>query len=157
MTTRRDRLALVGFFAAVAAVAAVGALSASRAASTYAALHGPVWAPPAWLFGPVWSALYACIAVAGWLAWRAGPDVAPGAMGVYWSQLVLNAAWSPLFFALQWRGAALVCIVALDVAVVATVVLFWRRRRWAGVLMAPYLLWILFATALNGAYWAMNH
>lgn len=147
---------LVGFVAAVAAVAVLASMATVQAASKYGALEGPSWAPPSWLFGPVWSVLYLAIAVSGWLAWRAGMAWREPGMVAYGVQLLLNGLWSPLFFALGWRGAALACILALDVAVAATAVLFSRRSRPAALLLGPYLAWILFATALNAAYWSMN-
>lgn len=154
--SRRDWLVLVGFIAVVAAVAVAASLATIRASTVYQDLDGPAWAPPAWLFGPVWTALYLMIAVSGWLAWRAGIGWREPGMAAYGLQLVLNGLWSPLFFALQWRGVALACIIAMDVTVAATTSLFWRRDRVSGLLLVPYLLWILFATALNLAYWTMN-
>src|SRR5688572_10098559 len=88
---------LAGFLAACALVAILGSLAASDSGATYAALRRPAWAPPSWLFGPVWTVLYATIGVAGWLAWRrVGLS---RAMVPYGAQLVLNAAWTPVFFA----------------------------------------------------------
>lgn len=153
--TRREWLALPLFVAIVAAVAVAASLATINAASAYGELLGPAWAPPSWLFGPVWTVLYGCIAVAGWMAWRMGGWRDP-AMAAFWTQLVLNGAWSPLFFALQWRGAALVCIVALDIVVAVLVALLWGRSRPAALLLVPYLVWILFATALNYSYWDLN-
>jgi len=154
--SRREWLVLLGFTGIVAAVALAASLATVSAAATYAELEGPSWAPPGWVFGPVWTILYAGMAVAGWVAWRAGARMRGPEMVVFGSQLVLNGLWSPLFFALQQRGAALACIVALDVVVAATVYLFWSRQRIAGLLLVPYFGWILFATALNVAYWSMN-
>lgn len=153
---RRHWLVLAGFVVVVAAVAFAASMATVQAASTYQGLEGPSWAPPAWLFGPVWSVFYLMIAVAGWTAWRAGIGWRGPGMAAYGLQLVLNGLWSPLFFALQWRGVAFACILALDAAVVATIGLFWRRSRASALLLVPYLLWVLFATALNLAYWTMN-
>lgn len=146
--------ALLAFLAAVAVAAGVGGLAAASASSTYAALDKPGFAPPAGLFGPVWTALYVMIAVAGWLVWRrVGADSAIA----WWAvQLVLNAAWTPLFFGADRYGLALVEIVVLLAALVVTVVLFWRRSRPAALLMAPYVAWVGFATALNAAIWQLN-
>ncbi|MHB8634716.1 MAG: TspO/MBR family protein [Thermoplasmatota archaeon] len=154
--SRRDGLALLAFVAVVAVVAVAASLATVSAASNYATLRGQSWAPPGWVFGPVWTLLYACIAVAGWLAWRSGAKVRSVEMAAFGAQLVLNGIWSPLFFALQWRGVALVCILVLDGAVAATLHLFWKRQRAAALLMVPYFLWVLFATVLNYAYWSMN-
>lgn len=147
-------LAPLGFGLAVLVAAGLGGLAASSAGSTYAALDLPSWAPPAGVFGPVWTVLYVMIAVAGWLTWRTvGWD---RALTVWAVQLVLNAAWTPLFFAADRYGLALVEIVVLLVAVGATIALFWVRHRLAALLLVPYLAWVGFATALNAAIWSMN-
>ncbi|GAA1502865.1 TspO/MBR family protein [Nocardioides humi] len=150
----REWLALLPFAAAVAVVAVLGGLAASSSGETYRSLDLPVFAPPAWVFGPVWTVLYVLIAVAGWLAWRAGA----GALGVgaWVVQLLLNLAWTPLFFAADRYGWALVDIVALLAAIVVVIVLFARVARAAAWLLAPYLLWVGFATALNAGILALN-
>ncbi|MDQ6526658.1 TspO/MBR family protein [Nocardioides sp. LHD-245] len=150
----RDVLALLPFVAAVAAVAVLGGLAAGSSAQTYRALDLPPFAPPSWLFGPVWTVLYVMIAVAGWLAWRAGAGV-PG-LAAWVAQLLLNLAWTPLFFAADRYGWALVDIAALLVAIVAVIALFARVSRAAAWLLAPYLLWVGFATALNAAIVILN-
>ncbi len=123
----------------------------------YAGLSKPAWNPPGWLFGPVWTTLYALMAVAAWLVWRRGGWRAQrGPLGLYLVQLALNAAWTPLFFGLRWPLAGLVDIVLLLAAVVATLAAFVRVRRWAGLLLVPYLLWVSFATVLNFTLWQLN-
>jgi tryptophan-rich sensory protein len=145
---------LVPFLVAVTVVAGVGGLAASSAQSTYRALDLPAFAPPPWLFGPVWSVLYLFIAVAGWLLWRArGWDVV---LWLWVAQLVLNVAWTPLFFSADRYVLALVDIVALDVLVAALVVLAWRTSRVAAGLLVPYLAWTCFATALNAGIVVLN-
>jgi translocator protein len=135
------------FLVAVIAVAGLGGLAAASARSTYDALELPPFAPPGWLFGPVWSVLYLFIGIAGWLLWRArGWD---GVLWLWVGQLLLNLAWTPLFFSADRYVLALVDIVALDLAVAALVVLGWRTSRIAAGLLVPYLAWVLFATALN--------
>lgn len=154
LPSTRSWLGLLPFAAAVAAVAVLGGLAAGTAESTYQDLDLPAFAPPSWLFGPVWTVLYVMIAVAGWLVWRArGVDVATVAWGV---QLLLNLAWTPLFFAGDRYGLALVDIVALLVAILATIALAWPRSRTAALLLVPYLAWVAFATALNAAIWHLN-
>lgn len=150
----RSATALIAL--AVIATWGAGSLSALSAGDDYGALEQPDWAPPAWLFGPVWTVLYVLIAVAGILAWRELGTFRHPAMALYGGQLVVNALWTPLFFAWELRGLALAWIILLDLLVVATLVLFARVRRAAAVLLAPYLAWILFATALNAAVWALN-
>jgi translocator protein len=144
---------LAVFAVAVAAVAVIGSLSAVSAASDYAALQQPSWAPPSWVFGPVWTTLYVMIAFSGWLAWRAG---ARRELALFGAQLVLNAIWTPLFFAAGQFGLALVDIVLLLVSIVALIAVFARRSRLAAGLLVPYLLWVGFATALNASIWAAN-
>jgi len=145
---------LLPFLAAVAAVAVVGGLSASAVPQEYASLEQPAFAPPSWVFGPVWTVLYAMIGVAGWLFWRR--QVWSPVLALWVVQLVLNLAWTPLFFGAGQRGLALVDIVLLDLLVAATVVLGWRTSRPAALLLVPYLAWTCFATALNASIWAMN-
>ncbi|WP_409429300.1 TspO/MBR family protein [Mycobacterium sp. SMC-11] len=140
----------------VIVVAALGGLASADAAEDYGKLAQPSWAPPSYLFGPVWSALYLLMAVAAWLVWRADPRWTNPAIVAYGVQLVLNLVWSPLFFGLGWRGLALVDILLLDVAVVVTIAAFWKVQRGAALLMLPYFGWILFATALNYSVWSLN-
>lgn len=156
-TPQAQLLGLVGFAAATVAAAALGGVAAGSSGEDYQQLRRPSWAPPSWLFGPVWTALYVLIAVAGWLVWRAlGWRGARRELTLYAAQLVLNAAWTPLFFLARRYGLAFAEIVALDVVLLATVVTFWRRHRLAGALLVPYLCWALFATALNLAIWRFN-
>jgi translocator protein len=149
-----DLLGLVAFGLAVAAAAVVGGLAVAGSTAQYAALDQPAWAPPDWLFSPVWTALYVMIAVSGWLVWRR--------IGIGWPlipfavQLVLNAAWTPLFFGLGEYGLAAVEIIVLWVAIGVTVYAFWRVHRIAALLLLPYWAWVSFATALNIAIWWMN-
>lgn len=153
--TRPPRwLTLLPFVAAVAVVAVIGGLAASSSSATYRALELPPFAPPSWLFGPVWTVLYVMIAIAGWLLWRAGAG--PVALGLWVAQLVLNMAWTPLFFAADRYGWALVDIVALFIAVVATIAAGRRAAPLAAWLLVPYAAWVGFATALNAAIVVLN-
>lgn len=147
-------MVLPRFLFAVAVVAIVGGLAAGSAAQTYRALELPPFAPPSWLFGPVWTVLYVMIAVAGWLVWR---ESGWNRTLTLWSvQLVLNLAWTPLFFTAGWYAAALVDILALLVLVGLTVVAAARSSRLAAALLVPYLAWVGFATALNAAIVVLN-
>ena len=109
------------------------------------------------MFGPVWTVLYAMMAVAAWLVWRdkglAGARLPLALFGV---QLALNAAWSWLFFGFRMPGVAFAELVALCLAIVATVAAFWRTVPVAAWLMVPYLAWCTFAAALNFALWRLN-
>jgi tryptophan-rich sensory protein len=122
----------------------------------YARLEKPSWAPPGWLFGPVWTVLYALMGIAAWLiAGKTGS--ASRTPIILWSvQLGLNATWTPVFFGLRAPGLALVNIVLLWFAILATVTAFFSRRPAAGLLLVPYLGWVSFATALNFAIWRRN-
>ncbi|GAB2509157.1 TspO/MBR family protein [Lysobacter humi (ex Lee et al. 2017)] len=154
----RHRIAgLAGWIALCYATAAIGALASIDAASFYADLRRPPWAPPAAVFGPVWTVLYGLMAVAAWRVWRrAGFTAARVALGLFVAQLVVNALWSWLFFGWRLGGPALADIVLLDVLVVATIAAFARIDRAAALLLVPYLLWISYATALNAAVWRLN-
>jgi len=156
LTTRRTPswLGLLPFLAAVTVVAVGGGLAAGSAGQTYRNLELPPFAPPSWLFGPVWTVLYVMIAVAGWLVWR---DRGWNASLTLWVvQLVLNALWTPLFFAADLYVAALVDIVLLLVAVTATIALFRRTSAPAAWLLVPYLAWVAFATALTVGIVVLN-
>jgi len=123
----------------------------------YRRLDKPQWRPPDWLFAPVWTILYASIAVSGWLVWRkAGFQEAALPLGVYALQLLLNAAWTPIFFGLRRPGPALLEILALWLAILATIVLFQPISPAAAWLLLPYLAWVSFASALNFSIWSRN-
>lgn len=151
---RRQLVALILFVGGTLALGLLSGLLAARVPDTYANLESPSWAPPAWVFGPVWTVLYICIGLAGWLAWRAGAGRMP--LGLWGLQLALNVVWTPIFFGLGLRGLALIDIVALLIVVAATMIAFLRVKPAAGWLLAPYLAWVSFATALNAAYWWLN-
>ncbi|MFD0772431.1 TspO/MBR family protein [Streptomonospora algeriensis] len=157
LTIGRSAAGLVVFALAVAAAALVGVFSALDSADEYARLQQPAWAPPSWVFGPVWTVLYAMIALAGWEVWRRlGWRGARSALTLYTAQLVLNAAWTPLFFAAGLRAVAFAEIVVLWLVLTATVVVFFGADRRAALLMVPYWVWTTFAAALNFAVWQLN-
>ena len=153
-TRARPPLVLLGFVAAVAVVAVVGSLASVSASEQYAGYAQPSWAPPSWLFGPVWTVLYLTVAVSGWLVWRRSGLV--GAHVAYAVQLVLNMAWTPLFFGAGLFGVAFAEVVLLGLSIVATIVLFARHSRAAAWLLVPYLGWVTFASALNYSIWTLN-
>jgi len=137
--------------------AAIGSIASIRAAAFYMQLAQPAWAPPAGVFGPVWTILYTLMAVAAWLVWRVdGLRAARVALGLFLTQLAVNALWSWLFFAWHRGALAFSDIVLLLLLIVATLVAFWRIRPMAGVLLVPYLLWVGFASALNYSAWQLN-
>lgn len=146
-------VALVVFLALVAAAASFGAQFVPG--EWYASLRKPPLTPPSWVFAPAWTVLYLAIAVAAWLVWRSGGD-RRRALALWCAQLVLNAAWSWLFFGLQRPGVALVEIAVLLALVVLTAIAFRRIHPLAGLLMAPYAAWVAFATYLNAGLWHLN-
>ncbi len=126
-------------------------------AGWYATLLKPAWTPPSWIFGPVWSLLYLSMAVAAWLVWRkAGMAGARGALALFAVQLLLNVAWSAIFFGAHRPGLAFAEIVVLWLMILATVVWFRPVSRAAAWLLMPYLLWVAFAAALNFSIWRLN-
>jgi tryptophan-rich sensory protein len=157
LSVARQAWGLAVAFACTFAVAAIGALASIDAASFYAALSRPGWAPPASLFGPVWTALYTLMAIAAWLVWRTRmvPEV-PAALTLFAVQLAANALWSWLFFAWHLGLLAFAEVVLLLLLVAATVAAFWRAHRLAALLLVPYLAWVAFAAVLTFAIWRGN-
>ena len=155
--TFKDCLGLVGWFALIFIAAAIGARASIEASTLYAQLVQPAWAPPPWVFGPVWTVLYALMAIAAWLTWRSphrsGVRIA---LMLFVAQLAMNALWSWLFFAWNLGAAAFAEVVLLWILVLATTVAFWRVRPLAGLLLTPYVLWTGFAAALNFVLWQQN-
>tara|TARA_R110001592_G_scaffold336960_1_gene622751 strand:+ start:14932 stop:15429 length:498 start_codon:yes stop_codon:yes gene_type:complete len=150
-------LGLMGWLFISFAASAVGAVASIQARSFYGQLAQPSWAPPPSLFGPVWTVLYALMAIAAWLVWRDGGFRANRiALSFFLGQLLLNALWSWLFFAWHLGALAFADIVFLWVLIVATLVSFWRVRPLAGALLIPYLFWVSFASALNYFLWQHN-
>jgi tryptophan-rich sensory protein len=147
--------ALAGWLALAFAAAAMGMFFPPGA--WYASLRKPAWNPPNWIFGPVWTVLYASMAVAAWLVWKRGGFAAQrGALALFAVQLALNAIWSPLYFGLKNPALAFVDIVALWLTLAATIVAFWHVRPAAAALLVPYLAWVSFAAALNFTLWRLN-
>ena len=147
-------LGLAGFGVAAAAAALIGGLGVAGTVAEYQSLRQPAWAPPSWLFGPVWTVLYVLIAVSGWLVWRRTGWTS--ALTVYAVQLALNAAWTPIFFTGHAIGAGLIVVAMLLVMVLWTIRLTWRFDRVAAWLLVPYAAWVAFATLLNAAILRMN-
>jgi tryptophan-rich sensory protein len=139
----------------VSVVAGAGSLFIPGA--WYGQLIRPPGNPPSWVFAPVWTILYLSMAVAAWLVWlRRDHPLARAALGAYLVQLLLNGAWSPVFFGLHAIGTAAILVGVLLVAILVTVILFMKVRRVAGLLLIPYLLWCSFAMYLNVALWVLN-
>ena len=156
-STKHQFIGLVAWFMVSFAASAIGAIASSQAQSFYVQLSQPTWAPPGWLFGPVWTALYVMMAIAAWLVWRRGGfKTNQTALTLFLVQLLLNGLWSWLFFAWQQGALAFVNITLLWLLIAATLLAFWRINKTAGALLIPYLLWVSFASALNYAVWQLN-
>jgi translocator protein len=154
---RPQWLGLAGWLVLTFGCAAIGAAASSQAGSFYLQLQRPAWAPPAWVFAPVWSALYLLMAIAAWLVWRAhGLRRARVALGLFVLQLAANALWTWLFFAWKQGALAFAEILLLWSLIAGTLAAFWRLQRPAGVLLLPYLAWVTFACALTFATWKLN-
>ena len=158
---RPNWIALLGFIAVALAAGALGALvSPARSAAVaawYAALAKPSWTAPSNLFAPVWTVLYVMMATAAWLVSRERYHRRQGvALGAYAGQLLLNAAWAPLFFGARNVGLGLFDIVALWLAVSWTLREFFPVQRAAAWLLVPYWLWVSYAMALNFSLWRLN-
>lgn len=139
--------------------AAIGSVFTSRSIPDwYETLISPSFAPPNWVFAPVWTILYALMAVAFFLVWRQGlrDGFSRLAIGAFVVQLALNALWSYLFFGAQNIGLALVEICFLWFAILLTAALFWKLNRVSAWLLLPYLLWVTFAAVLNFSFFLLN-
>jgi tryptophan-rich sensory protein len=157
----RTRFSIISLIVCLIVCFAVGAIASAATLPSiptwYQSLAKPVFNPPNWLFGPVWTVLYALMAVALWrVVNRSAGGERLGAIGVFAIQLALNAAWSIVFFGLQAIGGGLVVIVLLDIAIFATIARFGRIDRLAGWLLVPYVVWVSFAGVLNLALFILN-
>jgi tryptophan-rich sensory protein len=124
----------------------------------YADLSKPSFNPPGWAFGVVWPILYVMMGVAAFLIWRKGVNSRQVriSLGLFVAQLALNGIWTPIFFGLHMMGFALAEIILLWLAILATIVAFWRISKPAAYLLIPYILWVSFAIVLNAALWHLN-
>ena len=159
--SRPNWLILAAFVAAASAAGAVGAVfspgMSAAANHWYALLAKPDWAPPNRWFAPVWCVLYVLMGTSAWLVWRERYHRSRNiALTAYAIQLLLNAAWAPLFFGARNIGAGLFVIVALWLAIAWTIREFSAVRAAAAWMMVPYLIWVSFASALNLTIWKIN-
>lgn len=150
---------IIGFLATFGATflaALVGSSASISASKFYAQLVKPRWAPPAKVFGPVWTVLYLMMAFSAWLIVRNGGGNTNLLLGTYGVQLAVNALWSWTFF--KWKSgiASMVTIIVLWIAIAATVFGFWKVDPWAGALLLPYWAWVTFASVLNATVWRLN-
>jgi benzodiazapine receptor len=159
LTAPQQALGLLLWLTLAFITAAAGAIASVNAGPFYAELVRPTWAPPAWLFGPMWSTLYTLMGIAAWLVWREGKlngVNTAGALTLFVVQLFVNALWSWLFFKWHMGAAAFAEVLILWVLILATLLLFWRIRPLAGLLLVPYLAWVTIASALTFAVWRAN-
>ncbi len=163
-SAKKSALALIAFILLCLAAGGVGGIAtADNVTGWYSTINKPTWNPPGWIFGPVWTTLYVMMAIAAWQVWRK-PQTSPSstsaskkiAFTLFGIQLALNALWSFIFF--QWHelGWALAEILVLWVAIAATLLAFFRIRKSAGWLLAPYLAWVSFASFLTYTIWTLN-
>ena len=156
-SVKSSALGLAGWLAATFVGGSIGAVASVGAARFYGTLAQPSWAPPPWLFGPVWSALYLLMGVAAWLVWRRhGFSGAATALRLFVIQLVANALWSWLFFKWRLGTAALLEVVVLWLLIAATIRAFWPLHRLAALLLVPYLAWVSLASALTLSLLRLN-
>jgi len=139
------------------AASAAGAIASIKTKAFYAQLVQPEWAPPGWVFGPVWSILFTLMAIAAWLVWRDGGfNKHRTALILFVLQLIPNVLWSWLFFAWNKGALAFADIILLWFLIIATIMCFWKVNRLSAALLLPYLLWVSFATALCYSTWQLN-
>jgi len=156
-TKAEQVLGLVAWLFIVFIAAAAGGFASANAGDFYSELIRPSWAPPGWLFGPVWSLLYILMGVSAWLVWRhRGFGGAPIALSLFLTQLVLNGLWTWFFFVWRLGGAAFAEILLLWLLIAVLVGAFWRIHKVAAALLLPYLAWVSFASALTFATWQLN-
>jgi tryptophan-rich sensory protein len=157
LSTSRQVVGLLGWLLLSFAAAAIGAVASSDAGAFYGQLARPSWAPPGWLFAPVWTVLYLLMGTAAWLVWRVhGFKVAKTALTLFIIQLGANALWTWLFFVWHQGALAFAEILLLWCLIAATAILFRRLNAVAAALLLPYLAWVTFASALTFATWQLN-
>lgn len=156
-----DRMRWIGLVLFIVLCLSAGGLGATATTPEidgwYQTLNKPTWNPPSWIFGPVWTTLYLMMAIAAWLVWQErGIRAATLPLFLFGVQLLLNLAWSWIFFRDHQIGWAFVDIALLWLAIVATTTIFFRHSHLAGWLLIPYLLWVSFAAVLNFSIWRLN-
>lgn len=155
--TRKQFLGLLAWLAVTFMAAAIGSAASVNSQAFYAQLIQPSWAPPGYVFGPVWTVLYILMGLSAWLVWRVGGfRSARTALMLYLVQLGFNALWTWLFFVWNLGLLSFVEILLLLALILATTICFWRIKPLAGALLMPYLLWVTFAAFLNYSIWRLN-
>ncbi len=149
---------VISIFLVVALGGAGGIVTSHSVGTWYTQLVRPPGTPPNWIFGPVWTVLYILIGISFALVWHRGLKDREGriALGLFLVQMALNLAWTPVFFGLHQLFVALVVIVLLWAAILATILAFVKRSQTAAALLVPYFLWVSYATWLNAGFWYLN-
>jgi len=157
MFSRDSWLSLLPFALVCFAAAAIGSIFSKSVHTWYEHLNKPQWNPPNWIFGPALSFLYLMMAISAWLVWReAGWLGARFPLILFGIQLLLNVAWSAVFFGRHAIGAAFGEILLLWTMIIATTVAFYHFSLLAAWLLIPYVVWVAFASYLNFRIWQMN-
>lgn len=150
-----DISGLIGWLLLSAVIAWFG--SQFAADNWYLELNKPGWTPPGWIFGPVWTILYILMAVAAWLIWRNDRKITGKlSLKIYLIKMVCNGLWSYLFFGLHQIGLAFLDIIVLLVLLIWVIILFYKEKKSAGIILIPYLIWVSFASVLNLSIWLLN-
>ena len=155
----RDALKLVISIVACQCAGIIGSIFTTAAIPTwYATLQKPPFTPPNWLFAPAWITLYLLMGIAAFLIWRKGLEQkeVKSALVIFLVQLVLNALWSVVFFGLKSPLYGVVVIIVLWIAILFTILKFFKLSTVAGGLLLPYILWVSFAAVLNISIWVLN-
>jgi benzodiazapine receptor len=141
------------------AAGGIGSLFTFKAIPTwYAGLKKPSYTPPNWAFGPVWTTLYILMGISVFLVWQKGLAIngALLAFTLFWTQLVLNALWSIIFFGMKSQGGGVITIIVLWLLILATIIVCFQVSGWAGILLIPYIVWVSIASYLNIGVWLLN-
>ena len=137
--------------------AIAGIFTSSAVTGWYTTLHKPSFNPPDWLFGPVWTVLYIIMGISLFMIWKLEPSRERNiALLLFMFQLIANFCWSFIFFHFKLIGPALIDIIVLWISIVVMLVMFYTIKPLAAYLNIPYLLWVSFASILNGAYYFLN-
>lgn len=135
----------------------LGLMTQANIDSWYQGLTKSTLTPPGWVFSIVWPILYVLLAIAGWALWRQRQNIElRPALYFYMSQLLMNWAWTPIFFQLHWIGFSLIWILILTTLTFLTIYSLKNQQKWIGLLLIPYFIWLLFATYLNYVIWLLN-
>jgi len=152
-------LAFIINIAITLSVGALGGLATAKSVQTwYPTLNKPSFNPPNWLFAPVWTSLYVLIGIAAYLVWIRKDSIThfPRTVAIYLIQLILNLAWSFIFFYLHEIGFALFEILLLLAVIIVNAVMFYKINKWAGLIFIPYILWVTFASFLTYNIFILN-